>query len=205
LGYVKSFWTFQHSTTKENQIVANKIKSSQALNLQLSGLRYETGTFNESNNSGNWWTSQWSGDNTWNPNLNKSKADINPSNLGVNEYFISGPGAGMLSAGCGFSIRCIKGSLNRTLKIPIIKNEFIELGEDGKPLNGIYTWGKSDGNVTRTFINGIENGKRLSYDRSNYLVSEENYKDGVLNGLSSYYSYYGKHIIKEGNYLDGEK
>jgi uncharacterized protein (TIGR02145 family) len=199
------FGLFQHSNTKDNQTSNNKIKSFPGFNIQLSGFRYESGSFSGNYLESRWWSSQWSSDNTWNPKLNETKANPCPSSLSIDQYFISGPGAGILNAGCGFSIRCIKGSINRTLKIPVIANEHVEIGEDGKPLNGQYFWRESSGKVSREFINGIENGKRLTYDRSDYLISEENYKEGVLNGLSTYYSYYGKHIIEEGNYVDGVK
>ena len=200
------FGLYQHSNTKDNHTSTNKIKSFHGLNIQFSGFRYDFGAFDKTNNlESTWWSSQWSSDNTWNPNLNESKADITPFNFHIDEYFISAPGANMLNAGCGLSVRCIKGNINRTLKIPVIANEHFEMGEDGKPLNGQYFWRESNGRVSREFINGLENGKRLTYDRGDYLISEENYKDGLLNGVSTYYSYYGKHIIEEGNYVEGKK
>lgn len=197
---LNSYGLFYHSNTAEQENAGLKLKSG-IFRALLGGIRYEFGGFSKINDTGSWWTSE----NVWNESLNQTKSNVNPSEFSVDKYFASGPGAGMLNAGCGFSVRCLKGNLNKTIKIPMLKNEYIELDKDGKPLEGRFFWENSFGNVSREFIKGIENGERKTYDRRGDLISLEYFKEGVLNGLSSYYSYYGTQIDKEGNYENGEK
>lgn len=169
-----------------------------------SGLRYESGSFNDINEQGHWWSSQ----NIWHSNYNQIKSNkMNPSNLTI-DYWVSGVGAGSFDAGTGLAVRCIKGEMNRTTKIPELKNEFIELDKDGKPREGTWTFDDSSygvgGSVTKTFVNGIENGIRLTYDRYDKLLSRHMYKDGMLNGESNEINIYGD-ITESGNYHNGKK
>tara|TARA_R110000868_G_scaffold323689_2_gene584624 strand:+ start:280 stop:1473 length:1194 start_codon:yes stop_codon:yes gene_type:complete len=168
------------------------------------GVRYEFGSFNSINEYGFWWSSE----NNWQSNFNQVNTYItNPSDLSIN-YWVSRVGAGSFKAGTGLSVRCIKGEVKRTTKIPILKNEFLELEEDGKPREGTWTFDDSShgvgGSVTKTFVNGVENGVRLTYDRYNQLLSHQMYKYGMLNGESSEVNFHGE-ITESGNYHNGKK
>ncbi len=162
-----------------------------------SGLRYSEGGFNNINEEGHWWTST----NIWHSSYNQTNLQkIKPSQLSIDDW-VSGVGAGSFDAGTGLSVRCIKGEINTTTKIPIIENEFLELDKDGKPREGTYTFGDL---VTKTFINGIENGVRIYDDGWGVIILKQTYKDGVLNGESSEYNKHG-FLIEVGNYNNGKK
>jgi uncharacterized protein (TIGR02145 family) len=91
-----------------------------------SGLRYEFGSFNDINEEGHWWTSE----NIWHSSYNQVKSNkMNPSDLSI-DYWVSGVGAGSFDAGTGLAVRCIKGEINRTTKIPIIEEDSTDSSED---------------------------------------------------------------------------
>lgn len=197
---------YQHSNSSIKMQAALKLqsKSSGSFQALLGGIRYEHGGFSGINKTCSWWSSE----NFWNKKLNSTTEKINPSDLSIDENFAMGPGAGMLDAGCGFSVRCIKGNINRTTKIPVLESEYIEVDKNGIPKNGVWTIRSPHGSVlnSKTFVNGIENGVRFSYDNYGYLISEEVYKGGQLNGLSIYYNgSRWKHKTHEGNYVNGKK
>lgn len=168
------------------------------------GLRYEdSGSFNLVREEGNWWSSE----NIWDSMFNQMNSNKgNPGVLSI-DYWVSGVGSGFFDAGTGLSVRCIKGEIKRTTKIPILENEHLELDEDGKPREGTYTFGSRYGGAseTKTFINGVENGIRISYDEHGKMSSKCNYKNGVQNG--EWVSFYndGINITEKGNYVDGKK
>lgn len=169
------------------------------------GLRYESsGSFNYINEQGHWWASE----NVWNSSFNQVNSNKrNPSELSIDDW-VSGTGAGSFDAGTGLSVRCIKGEIKRTTKIPILENKVLELDKDGKPREGIWTFDDSShgvgGSVTKTFVNGVENGIRLTYDRYDKLLSRQMYKDGMLNGETKEVNTNGE-ITESGNYHNGKK
>ncbi len=170
------------------------------------GVRHDesSGAFSSINEDGFWWTSE----NIWQPNYNQINSfKLPPSCLHI-DYWVSRVGAGTFHAGTGLSVRCIKGEINRTTKIPILENEVLELDKDGKPREGTWTFDDSShgvgGSVTKTFVNGVENGIRLTYDRYDKLLSRQMYKDGILNGESNEVNAYGE-ITESGNYHNGKK
>jgi uncharacterized protein (TIGR02145 family) len=201
LGHYKMY---QHSDNERSAQASSKLKSrgSGAFQALLGGYRNELGNFSDMNEAGRWWSSE----NFWNKTLNGTKASLLPSELYIDDTFVSGPGAGVYDAGCGYSIRCVKGESNRTTKIPVLESEYIEVDKNGKPRNGVVTFYSSMGNVSKTFVNGIENGERLSFSPYGDLLSKETYKKGQLNGLSIYYhDSHWKHKTHEGKYVNGKK
>jgi uncharacterized protein (TIGR02145 family) len=212
---------YSNSVNKQN--TANKLKStsnvwssimdrnnttstnSSGFTALPAGLRYESsGSFNDINEQGHWWTSE----NIWNSSFNQVNSNKrNPSELSIDDW-VSGTGAGSFDAGTGLSVRCIKGEIKRTTKIPILENEVLELDKDGKPREGTWTFDDSShgvgGSVTKTFVNGIENGLRLIYDRYDMLLSRQRYKDGMLNGESTELDIYGR-VTESGYYNNNVK
>jgi uncharacterized protein (TIGR02145 family) len=170
-----------------------------------SGFRHESGSFSDDTTEiGQWWTSE----NIWHPSYNQVNIrKLDPTDFSI-DYWVSPVGSGSYDAGTGLSVRCIKGEINRTTKIPILENEVLELDKDGKPREGTWSFDDSShgvgGSVTKTFVNGIENGIRLTYDRYNQLLSRQRYKDGLLNGESNEVNGYGE-ITESGNYYNGKK
>lgn len=195
---------FSNMDKKANVSSRLRESSSKSYRAVLCGYRYEFGSFKALNEEGRWWSST----NNWTKSQNNATSSYRPSELSIDKDFVSGPGAGMLSAGCGYSVRCIKGNLIRTTEIPILESEFFEVDNNGNARNGVVKFYDSSGGVfvSKTFVNGIENGERLSYDDYGELISQEMYKNGKLNGPSVYYYPSSwKHKISEGNYIDGEK
>lgn len=204
------FWTllrkyglnpFSHTEKKSEVASRLRERSSKSFKALLCGYRYEFGSFNALNEEGRWWSST----NHWTKSQYYAKKSFCPSELSIDKYFVAGPGAGMLSAGCGYSVRCIKGDFNRTAEIPIIKNEFFEVDDNGNPRNGFIKFINGNGYVTKNYTNGFEEGERLSYNAYGELISRELFKNGKLHGLSVYYIPRWKHKSCEGNYIDGKK
>lgn len=201
LGHYKMY---QHSDNERSAQASLKLQTRGSGSFQaiLGGYRMETGGFAKIDEAGHWWSSE----NFWKKNLNGSEIKIQPSELYMDDTFVSGPGAGVYDAGCGYSIRCVKGESMRTTKIPVLENEHIEVDKSGKPRNGVVTFYSSVGNVSKTFVNGVENGERLSFSPYGDLLSKETYKKAQLNGLSIYYhDSHWKHKTHEGNYVNGKK
>ncbi|MGH2666751.1 FISUMP domain-containing protein [Flavobacterium sp.] len=201
LGYYNMY---QHSSNEKSAMASQKLKSkdSDSFHALLGGYRSEAGGFHDMNEAGRWWSSE----NFWNKTLNGTKSNLFPSELHIDNTFVSGPGAGVYDAGCGYSIRCVKGESKRTTKIPVLESEYIEVDKNGKPRNGAVTFYSNMGNVSKTFVNGVENGERLSFSPYSDLISKEMFKNGQLNGLSIYYhDSHWKHKTHEGKYVNGKK
>ncbi len=200
---LKYYGMNHHSWTETREMVANKLKNgNNSFNAKLGGIRYDSGYFNLLTEGGNWWTSSFRYTEKSLNNVNIG----NPSNLAIDKDFVSGPGAGFFGAGAGMSVRCLKGDLKRTLKIPVLESQFYEVDKNGVPREGEITFDYSSGYVTKNFVNGIENGNRLSYSRKGNLISEEMYQNGQLNGISIYYyDSNWKHKGEVGYYVNGMK